>query len=200
MIGAHRFADLLPMMTDEQFAVLKANIEEQGLREPIILLGGKILDGRNRYRAMLEIDPKITPKNAPKLFAKFKGDEGEALDLVISKNLARRHLTDAQRAMVAASIAENGPTIAAAASAMRVRPDLVKKAKALQVRDPDRAEAVKRGELKIGNKFKCVSASLDDDEYALCAATATACDMTLNGWVKFVLLAAAESIREEQAA
>ena len=65
-----------------------------GKREPIVLLDGKILDGRNRYRACQEIS--IDP-----ITLDWSG-EGSPLDYVVSMNLICRHLKDSQRAMVAA--------------------------------------------------------------------------------------------------
>ena len=47
----HPESERYPLM-DERSAEFKAFVEDirrNGLREPIVLLGGKILDGRNRY-------------------------------------------------------------------------------------------------------------------------------------------------------
>ncbi len=56
-----------------------------------------VLDGRNSWRACLVAD--IEPR-----FRRWDG-KGSALAFVISRNLHRRHLTESQRAMVAARIA-----------------------------------------------------------------------------------------------
>lgn len=87
-MGAHELADLA------------RDIEANGLREPIVVhRDGRIVDGRNRYRAcrLLEIDDPPTRI--------FDGDDAELPAFVVSMNLRRRHLDESQRAMVAAKIA-----------------------------------------------------------------------------------------------
>jgi hypothetical protein len=96
-LEAHPLAELFPMMEGPQFAGLVSDIRENGLREPIITFEGKILDGRNRYAACTEVG--VEPMTRP-----WDG-KGDPLSYVISKNLNRRHLDEAQRAMVAAKIA-----------------------------------------------------------------------------------------------
>ncbi len=97
----HPFAELFPMLSDIELKPLIADIQKNGLIEPITTYGDKILDGRNRYRAceLAGVVPALTP---------FVGDDAKALDLVVSKNLHRRHLNASQRAMVAASLANMG--------------------------------------------------------------------------------------------
>ncbi|GAB4068004.1 hypothetical protein KHC28_11350 [Ancylobacter sonchi] len=71
-------------------------IGEHGMREPIWLYDGKILDGRNRYRAAMQAEMPIGTQV-------YDGDD--PLAFVVSLNLKRRHLSESQRAMVAARLA-----------------------------------------------------------------------------------------------
>ena len=100
-LEAHPLAYLFPLMLPEQFVALKADIAKNGQKEAIITWGErepKIIDGRHRYRACMELGIK------PKIFTSLLSSE-ELLSWVISKNLHRRHLNESQRAMVAARIA-----------------------------------------------------------------------------------------------
>lgn len=91
----HRFADLLPMMSGREFEDLKKSIQSTGLQEPILLYEGKVLDGRNRYRACLALGLK------PEFSDLEIADDQAAIDYVISHNLQRRNLTASQKAVVA---------------------------------------------------------------------------------------------------
>jgi hypothetical protein len=95
-IQPHYLANLFPMMDEPDLAELVRDIERFGQREPIVLLDNKILDGRNRFKACLQLG--ITPK-----FREYHGND--PIGFVVSLNLKRRHLTTSQRAMVAARIA-----------------------------------------------------------------------------------------------
>jgi hypothetical protein len=85
------------LLEGEAFKALVEDIKKNGQREKIKLHEGKILDGRNRYRACKEgwRDPEyetLPPSTDP-------------LAYVISANLHRRHLNETQRGIVAAKIA-----------------------------------------------------------------------------------------------
>jgi len=95
-LEVHDLARLFPIMNDAEFADLKADIEKNGLREPLWTYQGKVIDGRNRLRACQELG--ITPATR-----EWNGD-GSPLDFVVSLNLHRRHLNETQRAMVAARL------------------------------------------------------------------------------------------------
>lgn len=109
-LEAHPLADLLPRMSDREFADLKESIELDGLQNPIILFQGMILDGRNRYRACRELGPPIVA-------VEFVGSEQQALTYVLSSNQHRRNLTPSQRAVVAN---ETQPLIAEDVNSKRI--------------------------------------------------------------------------------
>ena len=92
---AHKFADVFPMIEGNELEVLKTDIQEHGLLNPIVLYEDKILDGRNRFKACNEIG--IEPK-----FETYKGNK--PLEFVISLNLKRRHLTQSQAGVIALSV------------------------------------------------------------------------------------------------
>lgn len=97
-MNLHPAALMLPPMSDDEFAALKADIQEHGLRVPVVELKGQIVDGRHRARACEELGIDLLATELPK--------DAEPFAWVISANLHRRHLTTQQKAMVAARMAE----------------------------------------------------------------------------------------------
>lgn len=93
-LDLHHLCKLFPPMSGADFDELKADIRSHGLRQPIVMHEGAILDGANRYRACKEIGLKPTKME-------FDGDDAAAY--VLSANLHRRHLTPGQQAAIVAS-------------------------------------------------------------------------------------------------
>ena len=92
----HPLANIFPLIEGQPFNDLVADIRVHGVREPVWLHDGKILDGRNRYRAAL----------AAGVDCPVREYEGiDPVEFVVSLNLHRRHLNESQRAMVAARLA-----------------------------------------------------------------------------------------------
>lgn len=94
----HDYANLFPMLDASGQDALRADIQRHGVREPVVLFQGRILDGRNRYMAARDLGLDFPVVD-------FDGTEAEALAYVLSTNLHRRHLTESQRAAVAAKLA-----------------------------------------------------------------------------------------------
>lgn len=96
---AHEYADLFPMMLEDDFSQLKTSMSESGYDEslPIVLFNGLILDGRNRYKAASEL-------NIKPVFTDFTGTDEQALSFVLRHNLNRRHLNASQKAALAVDL------------------------------------------------------------------------------------------------
>ena len=95
----HPFSKLFPMLPDDQLQELAEDIRQNGLEQPILVdIHERIIDGRNRSAAckIAGVEPVYEP---------FAGSDDEILKKVISLNVHRRHLSESQRAMVAAEIA-----------------------------------------------------------------------------------------------
>ena len=94
----HEIANIFPMMTGDDYNALKDDIAANGLIESVVIYEGKILDGRNRYRACKDLDFGLTTMGVDT----YDGDD--PFGYVISKNLHRRHLNTTQRAVIAARL------------------------------------------------------------------------------------------------
>src|SRR5260370_29025970 len=102
LLPFHPLANIFPLMKGEEFKALVADIEANGLRERIMKYQGKILDGRNRYRACLRL--KLEPR-----FEEFKGDDPAAAAFVVSKNIHRRHLKAKEKRDLTARLLKANP-------------------------------------------------------------------------------------------
>lgn len=190
----HPFAAIFPMMAEAELQDLAADIAGRGLEQPIVRdRDGRILDGRNRLLAceMAHVEP---------IFEVYEGDD--ALAYVISLNLKRRHLSESQRAMVAAKIAnldkganqhvgasanlrmlpgiEPNPaspppvTQRAAADMLNVSERAVSDAKRVQ-RDgvPELAEAVERDEIAVSRAAEIAKAPPEEQRRVVQLPTAS---------------------------
>lgn len=157
----HPAAEIFPLMSAEEFAGLVTDIEKHGLREPIVLCAGKVLDGRNRLEAceLLGIVPQFETWS--------NGEDPHAY--VVSKNLHRRHLNESQRAMVAGRIADmhqgertdlspiGEKSQAEAADLLNVSKRSVERAKIVQEKGtPDEIAAVESGNAAVSHVAEAV--------------------------------------------
>lgn len=93
----HPAANALPNMQADEFESLKRDIEQYGLKCPVEVLDGQILDGRHRWLACEElgiecliVDADLNGQSPP--------------EYVWSLNGERRHMTPSQRAAVAVEL------------------------------------------------------------------------------------------------
>jgi ParB-like chromosome segregation protein Spo0J len=82
----HPICLLIPSADEDELQDLTDDIRTHGLIDPIVLFEGMILDGRNRAAACERAG--VAPR-----YVHFGGGREDALILVISHNLKRRHLT-----------------------------------------------------------------------------------------------------------
>jgi N6-adenosine-specific RNA methylase IME4 len=148
----HPLANCFPLIEGDEFRALVEDIRKpHGLREPVVLYEGLILDGRNRYRA-------CEAAGVDCRFEQYTGDD--PIGFVVSLNLRRRHLDESQRAMVAAKLATlrdgqrsdlvQGLPIGRASTLLNVGERSV--ARAREVLDhgvPELRQAVERGEVSV---------------------------------------------------
>jgi hypothetical protein len=87
----HPLCTFFPRMSDEEFSSLKVSLQNNGQTHPIFTLGGMILDGGNRYRALCELG--IEP-----IMVEYQGPS--PTQFILSSNLHRRHLTQGQSAAI----------------------------------------------------------------------------------------------------
>ncbi len=95
---AHQLANQFDMIEDGEdggaaFESLKTSIANDGILVPIKLFEGKILDGRNRYKAAKAVEHGFTLAD----FDIFRGTYEEAKAYVDAANIHRRHLSSDQR-------------------------------------------------------------------------------------------------------
>lgn len=177
MLEFHPLANLFPLIEGEDFRDLCEGMKAHGFRsgEEIVLFEGKILDGRNRYRAAVatgiiaeDADPKqgwhfceFSTEGVDGLFTQAEIDAGP-LAFVIAKNLHRRHMDESQRAMVAAKLASltrgrpgNNPSIEgisaeAGAKLLNVSESSIERARIVQREGvPELQQAVERGDITV---------------------------------------------------
>lgn len=99
-LETHPAADAFPLMRGQAFRNLVDSIKRNGIRRRGVLFQGRILDGRNRALAALELGAKMA-------WESYEGDE--PIREIVILNIDRRHLNESQRAMAANRLAALKP-------------------------------------------------------------------------------------------
>jgi ParB-like chromosome segregation protein Spo0J len=152
--GAHPICLLIPPADEDELQDLTDDIRAHGLIDPIVLFEGMILDGRNRAVACERAG--VAPR-----YAQFRGGREDALILVISHNLKRRHLTKQAiaDALVAAEDFSLHYTLAKAAAEKDAADDLAAQS------------VIKNTEPKTASSRKLAQAAGGTVSHAMIAAT-----------------------------
>lgn len=96
----HSLADAFPLMSEVEFDGLKKDIAAHGVRHPVVIFEGKILDGRNRKAAAQDLG---MPCPEVRFEDRYPGQD--PAEFVASENIHRRHLTQAQLTIAAEKLA-----------------------------------------------------------------------------------------------
>jgi ParB/RepB/Spo0J family partition protein len=92
----HKDTEIFPRMGEEEFSALVEDIKEKGILDPLwVINGNEIIDGRHRFLAAKENKLEAIP-------VRYCKDKEKSLDIVLSSNMHRRHLSISQRAVIAA--------------------------------------------------------------------------------------------------
>ena len=162
----HEAAHLFPEMQEQEFAELKEDIRVNGLQMPILTFAGKVVDGRHRLRACTELG--IFPR-----FEEMQAANDSIVQAVVSINLHRRHLTESQRALIAARLSNSfvgsNQHTAGAVSQQKVASELgisvdsvLRGKKVLKNGIPELVEAVSSGRLNISSAAKLAELAKED--------------------------------------
>jgi len=157
-VEIHPATAIFPMMEEAELKELAEDIKKNGLKTPIELAGdGRVIDGRNRIEAC-----KLVNILTIETVNSWLNTEEAIIRYIISLNLHRRHLTESQRADVAARLASGqhggdrskasieALTQEKAAQQLSVSESSLQRAKYVQTHGvPELQDAVKKGEVKV---------------------------------------------------
>jgi ParB-like nuclease domain len=181
----HPLCALFPPIKGADFEALKEDIKEHGLRQPIVVCEGLILDGGSRYHACVEVG--VEPA-----MVEFEGDDPTSF--VLSANLQRRHLSAGQQAAIVASVQDwamaktvgrpekCGPmttllsTSRQRASRSGVSLKTQRRADAVAKANPELARRVARGELPLAHAVKQIAPKAEKERPEVDEAARDSCE------------------------
>jgi hypothetical protein len=170
-LKVHPVAECFPMFPTKELNGLTKDIKLHGLRVEIVRFKGMLLDGRNRLLACELAGVK------PEFREWEPRDENDTAGAVIeSLNLPRRHLSESQRAMVAAKLAKLGRgrrqtrsngsidpfemlSQTEAASRMEVSVGSVKRASTVIAKAPELVKPIEQRKIKVNAAARVAKSS-----------------------------------------
>ena len=94
----HAAASLFPLLDGKEREQLVRDVRKHGVREPVVIWRGQLLDGRNRVEAARQANAPIPVRRLD--------DDVDPFGFVLSVNAFRRHMTASQLAMTCARVHE----------------------------------------------------------------------------------------------
>jgi hypothetical protein len=163
------YANIFPLLEGPSFEAFVEDMEDRGQEHLVWLFEDKILDGRNRYRACQRNGIEVRVQT-------YTGTD--PIGFVLSSNLHRRHLSESQRAIVAAKLASlsiganqhtaKGPSIEKASKLLNVGHASIERAKkVLRVGDPSLVEAVVKGGITVSAAAAIADQPKDQQQKAM---------------------------------
>lgn len=120
---------LLPPLTEGEYAALKADIVEHGVLVPIVIDAetGAIVDGHHRMRAWNELRAEGAEiPEYPREVCRYR-DDSERLAHVLALNLYRRHLSRERRVELVAFLRETGWSLRRIGKVIGANPETVRR-------------------------------------------------------------------------
>jgi N6-adenosine-specific RNA methylase IME4 len=167
----HELGKIIPQANQHDYEILERDIKENGLKVPITLYEGSILDGWSRYRICNVNSIQIKTEE-------YKGTS--PLSYILSLNVHRRHLKMGQLAMMSTELlpmlteeankrqsttqlggitfesGSLGPARDLASQLFNVNPRYVSDAYKIKLKSPETAERVKTGELSLADAMMII--------------------------------------------
>jgi N6-adenosine-specific RNA methylase IME4 len=153
------FQALIPPLRPEERAQLEANIAAEGVRDPLVVWDGVLVDGHNRY----EIATRLGLPFAVRTLSFSSRDE--AIEWMYQHQLGRRNLTDDQRSVVAYQLQQQRSKIArqkrateavaareVKAGRIEILEDAASSKMSKPVEQPDRTRAAVAKEFKVSER------------------------------------------------
>lgn len=158
-LPAHPAAELLPMLSDDELAQLADDIRVNGQHDPVLVWTDSdeqswLLDGRNRREAckLAHVEPRFVVKSVAQI--------PDPQAFVLGKNVLRRNLTQAQRAMAIVMLGDKNLSVRKLAEESGTSREYVRQAKLIHEADQKLATKVLRNERPIYEAFQSIDGDL----------------------------------------
>jgi len=167
----HEFAALVPMASEAEQVALNEDIKDNGLREPIILWQGKIVDGRCRQQACVYAGERIRIKELDTNLTDYE------VKITVKSLNTRRNLTITQKVMSACKTSidpKNTLALHELATSWGIKETLLKNARFIAKHAPHLVDPLfdgasvsiisSNGEETLSNKVSAVYASIKREQ------------------------------------